>query len=629
MLEIMRKKAGSWVMKFVLFGIVVVFAFWGVGTYSGNNLRTVLTVDKVKVPYSEYRDLYNTLVESYRQSSGGSLDPETLEELDLKEKTVETLIERYLILEAARSLEFYSTEEEIASRISANPSFQQGGLFSSDRYRSFLDYNRLTPEGYEASIAKDVTLEKMTYLLRLAAVVTPQEVDENLSLLTKRMTVEALPLDPSAFVGRVPAASTDELEDYFDQHEEDYRVPEQFVLAVVEVDPSRFRDRIEVDDEEIEDFYENNENEFTEEAAYNLKRLLFKFTKDADTESISRMRAAAEDAVDRIRSGKMTISAAMKQWQDPEAARGYLKERELSTGIVDAADSLEKGGVSDPVPTSRGFEVVYLVDSRPERLRPLEEVKKNIADRIIAEKTYDFAYDLADDLLAQVESSDLSMEEASKAQGLMAVRTPPFSRQTLPDSPKLPEDFFKAAFTTEEGEVGDVFEAGDELYLFQTVERNESRIPRFEDVIEKVRAGLLVAKALEQAGNEGKDFADQVRNGRSLKSVARELGLRVETTPDFTVVDSSLPGFLEGRKIIKEAFTLSGPGSAAFVEGDRIHYIIAFNEIIPAEENMINTQRQAVLEALRLQKAQDLFLSYVDTMKTGYADKIEVNRDII
>ena len=115
----------------------------------------------------------------------------------------------------------------------------------------------------------------------------------------------------------------------------------------------------------------------------------------------------------------------------------------------------------------------------------------------------------------------------------------------------------------------------------------------------------------------------------SLNSIAKQLGLKVKITTPFTVVDSTLPGFMEGRRIVREAFTLKGPGSATFVKGDRIHYIIAFKEVLPAQEDMVDIQRKAVLEALRLQKAQDLFLSYVEFMKTVYAGRIEVNKDII
>ena len=59
MLEYMRKNVGSWVIKFMLFGIAIVFAFWGVGSYSNRELNTIMTIDDVKIPYNEYRDIYS------------------------------------------------------------------------------------------------------------------------------------------------------------------------------------------------------------------------------------------------------------------------------------------------------------------------------------------------------------------------------------------------------------------------------------------------------------------------------------------------------------------------------------------------------------------------------------------
>jgi peptidyl-prolyl cis-trans isomerase D len=45
MLNVMRKHAGSWMIKVVLFAIVIVFVFWGVGSFRSREASKVATVN--------------------------------------------------------------------------------------------------------------------------------------------------------------------------------------------------------------------------------------------------------------------------------------------------------------------------------------------------------------------------------------------------------------------------------------------------------------------------------------------------------------------------------------------------------------------------------------------------------
>jgi len=635
MLELMRKKAGSWMMKFILFGIVVVFAFWGVGTYSGQNTNTVLTIDKVKVPYSEYRDIYNTLFESYRLTYGDQLNSEIIAALDIKGQALETLLERYLLLKGTRDLSVTATDLEIASAITTNPSFLQDGIFSPQRYRVFLDYNRMTPEAYEVSVANDIAIKKMMDLIRLAAVVTPQEVDDNLHLFTRRISVRVLTLDANAFFGQLPQSSEEELLDYYDENLEDYRIPEKYIQAIVVVDPADYQDEVDVSEEEIEENYWDREDEFTMNAAYKIQNLLFAIPAEASVESITEVREKAESVTGQIRGGEITFAAAVKKWsEDEDSARSpnelrFIEESDLAPAFASAISSLEKGEVSDPIPTLKGFEVVTLVESRSERLLPLEEVRYKIEARIREEKSSDYAFDLADDILAQAETSETSLKDAAAAKDLKVILTRPFSRGQLPQNQGVPVELLERAFGTEEKDLGDIYEDDGRLYLFQTVERAESYLPEFNVVKDEVTGGFLINKALQKAEDTGEEFIEQLEAGKSLKSLAEEIGLNVNTTPFFTAVDTTLPELMEPLKLIREAFTLKGAGASSLVRGDRVHYVIVFNEEQPADEDAATDLRKSIEEAVRLQKEQDVFLDYIATMKSKLADKIVINKDII
>lgn len=524
MLNYMRKNVGSWVIRFILFGIVITFAFWGVGGFTPET-NIVLTIDKVKVPYSEYNDIYNALYESYRQTYD-QLDSGTLDLLDVKGQALEALIERYLLLESAKRLNMSVPDEEIRNEITGNNLFFEAGTFSPRLYQAFLDLNRLSRETYEASLARDLLIRKVSDLVMLSAVVTPQEVQENLDLISRRIVVDAIVLDPNWFLRNIPPPSEEDLLDYYEDNVENYRVPERFTQTVVILDREEMTDRVDVTPEEIEDLYDERELEYTEPASFKLRHILFALPEDASVDTITEIRGRAQQVALDLRESRTSFADAARQWSDDKetAASGgeldFLSEDELDPVLLDAALSLIDAEVSDPVPTQNGFELISVIEKREKRTIPLEEVSKDIEARIRAEKTLDAAYDLADDLLDLVMENRISLQEAARDSELTVVITPPYSRGQLPGTVDLPPGLLEEAFNTEENELGDVYEEGSKLYLSQTIKRTESYIREFEEVREQVAAGLLVKQAIDKAYEKGEEIVQQITEGSSLRDIA-------------------------------------------------------------------------------------------------------------
>ena len=74
MLNLMRKKAGSWIIKIILFAIVVVFIFWGVGSYRSRRSTQVADINGTTIAYETYRQTYQRLLDQYRNIYGARLN---------------------------------------------------------------------------------------------------------------------------------------------------------------------------------------------------------------------------------------------------------------------------------------------------------------------------------------------------------------------------------------------------------------------------------------------------------------------------------------------------------------------------------------------------------------------------
>jgi peptidyl-prolyl cis-trans isomerase D len=634
MLEYMRKNVGSWVIKFMLFGIVVVFSFWGVGSYSDRDTNTIMTIDEMKVPYNEYREIYNILFESYREVYE-NLDSATLDFLDIKTQAIDALTERYLLYEAARRMNLEVSGQEIATQIASISSLQDNGMFSPQKYQLFLDLNRVTPEAYEASVARDLLLSKAMELIKVAAVITPQEVQDNLQLLTRQAVVKVLPLSPNDFLRSVTTPGEDQLLDFFEDNIELYRVPETFKQAIAVIDPSLLEDQAQVSMEEMEDWYEDREPEYTEPAAYRLKHILLSFPQDASAQDITEIRVKAEDVVQMIREGEISFENAVGKYSDDSNSLkkggdiGFMEEDELDRPVRIAAQELELEEISDPVPTTKGFEVISVIEAREERLVPFSQVREDIEQLIQREQTFELAYDLADDLLDEVQDSARPLEELAKAKNLMTTTTPLFARSSALEAMELPQDLLQAVFDTEEEEVGDIYERDGKLYLFQTVERNDSYLPEMDEVRGQVEGGLLIKQAMEIASEKASEMLAAYEGGKSFKSLAASMQKRIITTEPFTIMETSLTEIDDAEKVIQTAFSLSEPGQAAVAGGEQSHYLIVLDSFVESSEEKLNENRSMIEGALMYQREQDILKAYVEALREEMGDRIVVNEEML
>src|SRR4030043_1225642 len=149
MLRILREHATSWMLKALLILVAVTFISWG--GYSFFREKKVTYVAKVNgttIEWREYNEAFQNAVKQYRDALGPSFSEKMIEELGLREKIVDGLIDKILILQEAKRLGLSIPDEELREAIESVPAFQVNGQFDRRNYERFLRSNRMTPEEF-------------------------------------------------------------------------------------------------------------------------------------------------------------------------------------------------------------------------------------------------------------------------------------------------------------------------------------------------------------------------------------------------------------------------------------------------------------------------------------------------
>jgi peptidyl-prolyl cis-trans isomerase D len=102
----MRQQAGNWLIKVLLGAIVIVFIFWGVGSFRAQRGGRVALVNGDQITLDEHRETYNNLIEQLRERFGNNLNEDMIKMLQVKKQALNQLIDKKLLVQEARRFKF-------------------------------------------------------------------------------------------------------------------------------------------------------------------------------------------------------------------------------------------------------------------------------------------------------------------------------------------------------------------------------------------------------------------------------------------------------------------------------------------------------------------------------------------
>ena len=138
---------------------------------------------------------------------------------------------------------------------------------------------------------------------------------------------------------------------------------------------------------EIEAFYQENIERYTEKAEVELQEILF-LREGADS---VQLRKKAQQVLVQLQAGASFEDLAKRLSDGPTASQGggigSFKQGSMAAPIEEVAFQLEEGAVSGIIETEYGFQIIKVVRQGPARERPLEEVRSEISNRLYQRKS--------------------------------------------------------------------------------------------------------------------------------------------------------------------------------------------------------------------------------------------------
>jgi peptidyl-prolyl cis-trans isomerase D len=624
LLSLMRKHAKSWLIKVLIGIIALVFIFYFGYSFTDEGGK-VAEVNGEVISLMEYENAYRELLTALQQEYQDMWSDSLIEAFDLKNRALESLIEEKIISREAEKTGLDVTEKEIRDRILEFPAFQYNGSFDSNRYRAVLANYRMSGEDFEESIAQELLQEKLMQFLTTFLVVSDQDVLDYYTYLNEKVKISFVQFSAEDFKDSI-SMDYSMMEDYFEQHREGYRIPENIRIDYVVIHPEDFRDQVDINEWEIRAYYEDNPSMFKQEKEVRARHILFRVPSNATEDEEEKIKEKALSVLEKARSGQDFSELAREYSEGPSKEQGgdlgYFSEGQMVESFEEAAFDMEKGKISDLVKTTYGYHIIKVEDIKEERVKDFEEVRDQILDILIGNESEDLAHERALSLIDRM-PYDIDLAEYAAENGITVISTEYFSRQDPIPYIQGDEKLKKLVFSLQSKEISEVIEFDDDFYIIQVMDRKPSYLPEMDEVADEVEADYKDYLATMEARLSAERFLEKLRQGNDWDELAEEANMKPETTDFFARLDfPENIGVIQGLN--EAAFNLSENNRypEAVFEGGEVIFVIRWEDKQGIDKEKYQEEKQRYADSIISSKRQVLYYSWLQRLK----DRADIDR---
>jgi parvulin-like peptidyl-prolyl isomerase len=172
---------------------------------------------------------------------------------------------------------------------------------------------------------------------------------------------------------------------------ENYRKTLKQQLLQMKVENTAVRSRVNVSDDEVRNYYNQNVRQLGSESEAHLRWVLVAVDKDAAAGEVERKKKTAQLVVDRAKAGTAFAELAKKYSDDPLSKEeggdlGWVGHGVLDDALESAVQSMDAGDVRGPFRATRGFVVLQLVERKQSGVRPFDQVKDQLKLQLMDEQ---------------------------------------------------------------------------------------------------------------------------------------------------------------------------------------------------------------------------------------------------
>jgi len=619
-------------IQIILFLVFLPFAFFGIDSYfrGGGVGQAVARVGDYSISQEEFARALRERQDAMRQLARGRVDPAFLDNPEMRYATLDSLIQRRLLLEGALRAGVTANDERVKDIIARQQAFQdEAGKFSRARYEQYLKSEGMTPVMFEARLRQDMILEQFADGYSGSTLV-PRSVVERLARLSaQQRELAQYVLAPEKFLAQVKL-EPDAAQKYYEANPAEFRTPEQVRVEYLILSVDALQREARIDPAEVAKYYEQNRRQFEVRESRQAAHIFFAADAAAGAEARQKARARADALYQQLRKSPGAFDGLAKAHsEDPGSAAkggdlGYIDRGSMKDvpEFEAALYRLKPGEISAPVETSLGYHILRLTAVRPAQSKGVDEVRPQIEQELRRQFAGKRFAEIADTFSNTVYEQSDSLAPAAKLIGAAPQVSGWITRSRAAD-PLLSnarllmaifsDDVLRGKRNTEAIEV-----APGTLVAARIAEHRPESLQAFDAVRAGLEKRLALRAAARLAVEEGRRLFAELAQGKSVQIAW--------STPQLATREEfrNIP-----EPVVRQAFRLDASKLPAYtaVENPQLPYTLVRVSRVQEAAELTPEKTEQLANQLRRVLAQEAVAAHLATLKQKAG--VTINKEIL
>ena len=518
MLTAIREKATGWIAWVIAILITVPMALWGINSYfEGASEIAVATVNDEEIPVYTYQQDLRQQSQILSQRLGSGFDPEMLETQGIRDDVLDQLINNQLLTQYTTGENFRVTDSQLQKLLVSHPSFQVDGKFDLEQYEAILRSNGFSPQSFEQYQRVTEANRQLFVGIAESGFITTEEQTRIVALQTQRRVAQYVVISPQ--IASEIEVSAEEIEAYYEKNQDRFNTEERIKVDYIDLSVDSLVETIQPSEAEIEAHYEESKEKYKTAESRKARHILIAADADLSAEERQDKKDSAQGLLIRAQAGEDFADLAKEFSEDPGSGKnggdlGVINRGQMVKPFEDTVFSMEEGDIEGLVETQFGFHIINLTEFRESSQKPLDEVMAQVVDELSRIQGEDLFADLAESFKNLVFESPDTINGAADALDLEVQQSDWF---TINSGAGIATESAvrRAAFeqdVKQDGFVSSAIEIGfEQLVAVQKIDFEPVILQSLESVKEEVEQIIFAEKAQDEVVKRGSEMLTELQ----------------------------------------------------------------------------------------------------------------------
>ena len=335
--------------------------FVGWGSYDfGAKAGNVAKVGSIEIPQTKLNTVYSDIYGQVNNKMNGQLDDKKAKEMGLIREAFSRINTQAKLLNFASDAGIIVSDAELALALGNIRSFQKDGHFNKEIYEGFLNSRRMKARVFEEQLKEEIIITKTMNLLNIDALPLEIEAISSAMNVSDKISYKVLNINDV----NVKLNDAD-IKKFWETKKDNFMTSKTYELALIWTNS----DKTEVDDKELEPFFNTNSFNYTDKEG---KHLSFADAKDKVLVDLKLKKTKKSAQLNYIAFKKNELKST-------ETLTLGVNDPKLSKEIWDDIQQKNISDITKPKIVGNKYVTVKIISIKEPKVKTYEEAKDEIS----------------------------------------------------------------------------------------------------------------------------------------------------------------------------------------------------------------------------------------------------------